>query len=90
VWPPFATCRHRPSASFVMALSSDCVAPRNVRPMAPSPRHCPTARQDDPCSAIGIQVEAAVVDRMRAMRGPGESYSEVILRLVELKTSDLK
>jgi predicted CopG family antitoxin len=37
-----------------------------------------------------IQVEAAVVDRMRAMRRPGESYSEVILRLVELKTSDLK
>ena len=35
-----------------------------------------------------IQVEAAVVDRMRAMRRPGESYSEVILRLVELKTSD--
>jgi hypothetical protein len=31
-----------------------------------------------------IQVEAAVVDRMRAMRRPGESYSEVILRLVEL------
>jgi hypothetical protein len=37
-----------------------------------------------------IQVEAAVVDRMRAMRRPGESYSEVILRLVELKTSDVK
>jgi hypothetical protein len=33
-----------------------------------------------------IQVEAAVVDRMRA----GESYSQVILRLVELETSDLK
>jgi hypothetical protein len=37
-----------------------------------------------------IQVEAAVVDRMRAMRRPGESYSEVILKLVELKTSDPK
>jgi predicted CopG family antitoxin len=37
-----------------------------------------------------IQVEAAVLDRMRAMRRPGESYSEVILKLVELKTSDLK
>ena len=33
-----------------------------------------------------IQVEAAVVDRMRAMRRPGESYSHVILRLVELET----
>jgi hypothetical protein len=29
-------------------------------------------------------VEAAVVDRMRAIRRPGESYSEVILRIVEL------
>jgi hypothetical protein len=35
-----------------------------------------------------IQVEAAVVGRMRAMRRPGESYSQVILRLVELETSD--
>ena len=33
-----------------------------------------------------IQVEAAVVDRMRAMRRPVESYSQVILRLVELGT----
>jgi hypothetical protein len=36
-----------------------------------------------------VQVEAAVVDRMRTMRGPGKSYSQVILRLVELQTSDL-
>ena len=36
-----------------------------------------------------IQVEAAVVDRMRVMRKPGESYGEVILKLVELKTSDI-
>jgi hypothetical protein len=32
--------------------------------------------------------DAAVVDCMRAMRTPGESYREVILRLVELETSD--
>ena len=37
-----------------------------------------------------IQVESAVVDRMRAMRQPGESYSAVILRLVELGTTDPK
>ena len=37
-----------------------------------------------------IQIEAIVVDRMRAMRRPGESYSQVILQLVELETSDLK
>jgi hypothetical protein len=33
-----------------------------------------------------IQVEAVVVDRLRAMRRPGESYSQVISRLVELET----
>jgi len=32
-----------------------------------------------------IQVESAIVDRMRAMRQPGESYSSVILRLVDLQ-----
>jgi hypothetical protein len=37
-----------------------------------------------------IQVESAVVDRMRAMRRPGESYSAVILRLVELGTTEAK
>jgi hypothetical protein len=47
----------------------------------------PMQRDRDQCF---LQVEAAVVDRMRAMRRPGKSYSEVILRLVELKTSDLK
>jgi hypothetical protein len=30
-----------------------------------------------------IWLDHAVVNRLRAMRGPGESYSEVILRLVE-------
>jgi predicted CopG family antitoxin len=45
--------------------------------------------QRDRCQWL-LQVEAAVVDRMKATRRPGESYSEVILRLVELKTSDLK
>ena len=37
-----------------------------------------------------IQVEAALVDRMRVMRKPGESYSQVILRLVELDAAGLK
>jgi hypothetical protein len=32
-----------------------------------------------------IQLEAAVVDRIRAMRRPCESYTNVILRLVELE-----
>jgi hypothetical protein len=32
-----------------------------------------------------IWLEAAIVDRLGAMRGPGESYSDVILRLVELQ-----
>ena len=46
---------------------------------------------DERSGPIGfIQIEAEVVDSMRAMRWPSESYSEVILKLVELKTSDLK
>ena len=28
-----------------------------------------------------VWLEPAVVDRLRALRGPGESYSEVILRV---------
>jgi len=43
----------------------------------------PMQRERDQCF---IQVEAAVVDRMRSMRKPGESYSNVILRLVELES----
>jgi hypothetical protein len=42
----------------------------------------PMQRDRDQCF---MQVEAAVVDRMRAMRRPGDSYSEVILRLVEIE-----
>ena len=45
----------------------------------------PTRRDRGKCF---IQVEATMVDRMRAMRRPGECYSEVILRLVELETSN--
>jgi hypothetical protein len=30
-----------------------------------------------------IWLERAVVDHLRALRGPGESYSEVILRLAQ-------
>ncbi len=37
-----------------------------------------------------IQVESAVVNRMRALRRPGESYSAVILRLVELGATEVK
>ena len=45
----------------------------------------PMQRGGDQCF---IQVQAAVVDRMRAMRRPGESYSAVILRLLELGTTE--
>ena len=31
-----------------------------------------------------IWLEPTVVNRLRAMRGPGASYSDVILRLIEL------
>ena len=48
----------------------------------PRTRLCgPSYRQGGHCL---IHVEAPVLDRLRAMRGLGESYSEVILRLVEM------
>jgi hypothetical protein len=31
-------------------------------------------------------LKEATIDRLGAMRGPGESYSDAILRLVELET----
>jgi hypothetical protein len=37
-----------------------------------------------------IWIDPSVVDRLRATRGPGESYSEVILRLVELGRNGIK
>jgi hypothetical protein len=33
-----------------------------------------------------IWVEARVLDKLMALRGPGKSYSEVILELVELES----
>jgi hypothetical protein len=32
-----------------------------------------------------LRVETAVADKLTAMLGPGESYSDVILRLVEIE-----
>jgi hypothetical protein len=32
-----------------------------------------------------IWLEPHIVDKLRALRGPGESYSDVILRLVEFE-----
>ncbi len=34
---------------------------------------------------IHVWPARSVVDRFKAMRGPGESYSDVILKLVELE-----
>jgi hypothetical protein len=34
-----------------------------------------------------IHVASAIVDRLKAMRGPGEDYSAVILRLAQLEAS---
>jgi hypothetical protein len=43
--------------------------------------------QIDPHGQRMVWLETAVVDKLTAMRGPGESYSDVILRLVELEAS---
>jgi hypothetical protein len=54
-------------------------------PMTSSPRRCSRTWQDGRCSDRSqcfIKVDGAVVDRMRAMRRPGERYGEVIPRAV--------
>ena len=42
----------------------------------------PVQRQGGQCL---IHIEAAVLDRLRAMREPGEDYSDVIVRLTRLE-----
>jgi hypothetical protein len=41
------------------------------------------AASSGPDGLISIWVDRAVVDRLRALRGPGESYSDVILRVAK-------
>ena len=58
-------------------------------PMTPSPLGYPKGSARWPMQRdrgrCFIQVEAAVVDRMRTMRRPDEDYSDVILRLIEIE-----
>ena len=42
-------------------------------------------RETDAKGERGIWVEASVADKLRAMRGPGETYSDTIMRLVQLE-----
>ena len=73
------------TAKFVLARGRRAGAVYDAVDLDAGPKGAarwPTKRDRGQCF---IQVEAAVVGRMRAMRRPGESYSEVILRLVELK-----
>jgi hypothetical protein len=61
------------------------------RAVIPSPRlAAPCYPRTRPCGPSIVREtylihveEAAVLDRLGAMRGPGESYSDVILKLVE-------
>jgi hypothetical protein len=76
-------CRNQPLETIRVALTDEAYdAIASTLPKGAA--RWPMQRDRGQCF---IQVEAAVVDRMRVMRVPGESYSEVILRLVELKTA---
>jgi hypothetical protein len=44
-------------------------------------------RDADAKGERNIWLARAVVDRLKALRGPGESYSDVILRLVEVESA---
>jgi hypothetical protein len=45
--------------------------------------HTDAPPSKDPDGMIKIWLERKFVDRLAAMRGPGECYSDVILRLAE-------
>jgi hypothetical protein len=70
-----------------LPLSRDVAYDAIASTLPKGPARWPMQRDRGQCF---IQVEVAAVDRMRAMRRPGESNSEVILKLIELKISDLK
>jgi len=55
------------------------------KPIAhPSPASAPCCFARDGGSVTGpLVVDRRTIDRLTAMRGPGESYSNVILRLAE-------
>jgi hypothetical protein len=42
-----------------------------------------------PNDDVYIWLDPAVLNRLRAMRGPGESYSDVILRLADDQGADI-
>jgi len=71
--------------------------PSEPAPASPTPAATPEISATLPLGSVGFEPEpnaegermiwldAAVVDRLSAMPRPGESYSDVILRLVELE-----
>jgi hypothetical protein len=73
------------SEAMIRIALSDAAFEAIVSSLPRGSSRWPMQRDGDLCF---IQVEAAVVDRMRAMRQPGESYSAVILRLIELEANE--
>jgi hypothetical protein len=50
---------------------------------ATTPRMDGPAASKRPNGQVQIWLDHAIVDRLRALRGPGESYSDVIVRLAK-------
>jgi hypothetical protein len=79
--------RHAPEAAMIRMRST---RPRSTRS---APRSRSAACYEADANERGerhIWLETAMVDRLGAMRGPGQSYSDVILRLVEVEAQDLR
>lgn len=62
------------------------------------PSHVPSARQHapgkrrferelSPAGERSIWLESAMVQRLKAMHGPGETYSDAILKLIEIEAA---
>jgi hypothetical protein len=81
-------------------VAHEIVEHRRQRIIGIAPRRClsqhpPTLPEDTPLWTLQpqdgqclIQIEAAALDRLRAMRRPSESYGDAILRLFELSRRD--
>jgi hypothetical protein len=71
------------ASGAVIPWSASLSRRRRSRRLPERSRSAASATRTRSTSAALIWLDHAVVARLRAMRGPGESYSDVVLRLAE-------
>ena len=75
----------RRHCSFCSALSGVAANPRKLAAMSPRrASYSKSATEGRPKAALlSCALDQATIDRLGALRGPGESYSDVILRVAK-------